>query len=102
MPGIHLRATVSADGQRVIWASNREGGAGGWDLWQATLQDKRWMEPQPLALNSAADDVDPFLSADGHWLYFASNRKDGHGGFDLYRAALRDDGGLVALRAWPR
>ena len=89
-----IRATLSADGQRIIWASNREGGAGGWDLWQATLQDKRWMEPQPLALNSAADEVDPFLSGDGRWLYFASNRKGGHGGFDLYRAAVAADGSL--------
>ncbi|MGE8227345.1 MAG: TolB family protein [Stenotrophomonas sp.] len=89
-----IRATLSADGQRIIWASNREGGAGGWDLWQATLRDKRWMDPQPLALNSAADEVDPFLSADGRWLYFASNRKGGHGGFDLYRAAVAADGSL--------
>lgn len=89
-----IRATLSADGQRIIWASNREGGAGGWDLWQATLQDKRWMDPQPLALNSTADDVDPFLSADGRWLYFASNRKGGQGGFDLYRAAVAADGSL--------
>ena len=89
-----IRATLSVDGQRIIWASNREGGAGGWDLWQATLQDKRWMDPQPLALNSAADEVDPFLSADGRWLYFASNRKGGHGGFDLYRAAVAADGSL--------
>ena len=89
-----IRATLSADGQRIIWASNREGGAGGWDLWQATLQDKRWMEPQPLAVNSAADEVDPFLSTDGRWLYFASNRKGGHGGFDLYRAAVAADGSL--------
>lgn len=89
-----IRATLSADGQRIIWASNRDGGAGGWDLWQATLQDKRWMEPQPLALNSTADEVDPFLSGDGRWLYFASNRKGGHGGFDLYRAAVAADGSL--------
>ena len=89
-----IRATLSADGQRIIWASNREGGAGGWDLWQATLQDKRWMDPQPLALNSAADEIDPFLSADGRWLYFASNRKGGQGGFDLYRAAVATDGSL--------
>ncbi len=91
-----LRGTVSADGRRILWASNREGGAGGWDLWQATLQDKRWMQPQPLSLNTAADEVDPFLSADGHWLYFASNRKGGRGGFDLYRAPLASNGDIGA------
>lgn len=89
-----LRATRSADGRRLVWASNRDGGAGGWDLWQATWQDARWSDPRPLPLDTAADEVDPFLDADGRWLYFASNRKGGHGGFDLYRAALRDDGGF--------
>lgn len=91
-----IRATLSGDGQRIIWASTRPGGAGGWDLWQARLQDKRWTDPQPLALNSSADELDPFLSNDGHWLYFASNRKGGHGGLDLYRAAVAADGSLGA------
>ncbi len=89
-----LRATRSADGRRLVWASNREGGAGGWDLWQATWQESRWTDARPLLLGTAADEVDPFLSADGRWLYFASNREGGHGGFDLYRAALLDDGGF--------
>lgn len=87
-----LRASLSADGRRIVWASNREGGAGGWDLWQARLQDQRWMDARPLPLNSAADEVDPLLSADGRWLYFASNRKGGRGGFDLYRAPVNADG----------
>lgn len=89
-----LRATRSADGRRLVWASNREGGAGGWDLWQATWQESRWTDARPLPLGTAADEVDPFLSADGRWLYFASNREGGRGGFDLYRAALLDDGGF--------
>ncbi|MEN5208331.1 TolB-like protein [Stenotrophomonas terrae] len=91
-----MRATLSTDGQRIIWASTRPGGAGGWDLWQAQLQDKRWTAPQPLALNSSADELDPFLSSDGQWLYFASNRKGGHGGLDLFRAAVAADGSLAA------
>ena len=89
-----LRATLSADGQRIIWASTREGGAGGWDLWQATLQDKRWVDARPLPINSTADERDPFLSADGNWLYFASNRKGGRGGLDLYRAPVAADGSI--------
>ena len=49
-----LRATRSADGRRLVWASNRDGGAGGWDLWQATWQDARWSDPRPLPLDTAA------------------------------------------------
>ena len=92
-----VRASVSADGQRIVWGStNRAGGAGGWDLWQARLQDKRWTDPQPLAINTPAKDFDPLLSADGKWLYFFSNRKGGRGGDDLYRAAVQADGGFGA------
>ena len=88
-----VRASISADGQRIVWGStNRAGGAGGWDLWQARLQDKRWSEPRPLSINSKAKDFDPLLSADGRWLYFFSNRAGGHGGDDLYRAAVLADG----------
>lgn len=88
-----VRASVSADGRHIVWGStDRAGGAGGWDLWQARLQDKRWSDPQPLAINSAANDFDPLLSADGKWLYFFSNRAGGQGGDDLYRAAVLADG----------
>ena len=88
-----VRASVGADGQRIVWGStDRAGGAGGWDLWQARLQDKRWSDPQPLAINSAANDFDPLLSADGKWLYFFSNREGGQGGDDLHRAAVLADG----------
>ncbi|QNP39534.1 TolB family protein [Lysobacter solisilvae (ex Woo and Kim 2020)] len=88
-----VRATVSPDGQRIVWGStDRAGGKGGWDLWQATLKQNRWQDPQPLAINTAANDFDPAFSADGRWLYFFSNREGGLGGDDLYRVAVRGDG----------
>lgn len=84
------RASVSPDGQWIVWASQgREGGAGGWDLWQAQRIDGRWQQPRPLDLGTPADEIDPMFSADGAWLYFASDRTGGMGGFDLYRAAHR-------------
>jgi len=89
------RASVSADGRRIVWASpDRAGGPGGGDLWQATLRDGRWIEPQPLPapINSPDADTDPFFSADVQWLYFASDRAGGHGGSDLYRAPVLADG----------
>lgn len=88
-----MRGTVSPDGQRMVWGSaDREGGSGGGDLWQATRKDGRWQDPAPLALNTRAKEFDPMFSADGRWLYFSSNRSDGHGGDDLYRAAVRGSG----------
>ncbi|MDL5364302.1 TolB-like protein [Xanthomonas sp. NCPPB 2654] len=89
------RASVSVDGQRIVWASaDRAGGPSGGDLWQATLRDGRWADAQPLPapLNTPGADTDPFFSADGRWLYFASDRAGGHGGGDLYRAPVLADG----------
>ena len=88
-PADEARATVAPDGRRIVWSSDREGG---WRLWQATLRDGRWTDPQPLALDGPAEDSDPFFSADGRWLYFASRREGGHGGRDLHRAAVNVDG----------
>lgn len=88
-----VRASVSPDGQRIVWGSTgREGGAGGRDLWQARLVDGRWQDARPLEINSAADDSDPVFSADGKWLYFFSSREGGRGGGDLYRAPVHGDG----------
>ena len=88
-----VRGSVSPDGQRIVWGStDREGGSGGWDLWQATLKDGRWQDAQPLAFNSKLNDFDPMFSSDGRWLYFFSNRNGGQGGDDLYRVAVQASG----------
>jgi hypothetical protein len=35
-PASEVRASVSADGRRIIWgSSDRSGGPGGWDLWRS-------------------------------------------------------------------
>lgn len=95
------QATISPDGQRIVWASDRAGGAGGWDLWQARLRDGRWQDPTPLAVNTGRDEVDPFFSHDGAWLYFASNRDSGRGGFDLYGVMIGADGSVGPVLAMP-
>lgn len=96
-PASELRASVGPDGNRIVWGSpDRDGGAGGWDLWQATLRDGRWRDPQPLPMNTPGKDFDPMFSADGRWLYFSSNRAGGFGGDDLYRVAVDRDGGFGA------
>lgn len=97
-PASEVRASISPDGQRIVWGStDRAGGAGGWDLWQATLKQGRWQDAQPLRVNSKANDFDPAFSADGRWLYFFSNREGGLGGDDLYRVAVRGEGGFGAV-----
>ena len=49
-PHGEVRASVSPDGRRIVWGSDRPGGPGGRDLWQATLIDGRWQNPEPLPI----------------------------------------------------
>lgn len=94
-----IRATVSPDGERIAWGStNRKGGPGGWDIWQATRRDGRWTDAEPVAIDTDANEFDPFFSADGRWLYFFSNRAGGQGGDDLFRAPVRADGSVGAAQ----
>jgi Tol biopolymer transport system component len=99
-PASEIRASVSPDGNRIVWGSpDRPGGPGGWDLWVARNEGGRWVDPEPASINSTANDFDPMFSADGRWVYFFSNRAGGAGGDDLYRAPVRDDGTFGAAES---
>lgn len=77
---------LSDDGQKLFFSSNRRGGYGGFDLYVCTLiKPNQWSKPKNLGpeVNTTANEEYPFLHVNGK-LYFASNRKDGMGGFDIY------------------
>lgn len=80
------RATLSADGQRIVFARR---GEAGWGLWEARVVDGRWQQAQALAVGVAGEARDPYFSRDGRWLLFAAGRE---GRLALYRAALGADG----------
>ncbi len=45
----------------------------------------KWSKPQAFQYNSDTYSIfDPSISADGQWLYFASNMPGGYGGTDIY------------------
>lgn len=95
------RPALSKDGLSLYFHSNRAGGLGRNDLWLARREclDCPWSPPVNLGavLNSAAaNEASPALSRDQHWLFFNSNRADGHGANDLYvshREHVHDDFG---------
>lgn len=87
--------SISANGEMLIFCSDRSGGYGGKDLWMSRLQaDKTWSEPVNMGpkINTALDDRAPFLHSDGRTLYFTSNGHPGFGGFDFYISRLDDEG----------
>ena len=67
------RMTLSGDGVRAVFASNRSGGHGGFDLYEVANDGETWFRPRNIgtAINSDAEEFDPALTPDGLTLYFA-------------------------------
>lgn len=80
-----LGASVSADGT-IVFASDRPGGVGGWDLYSAIPDGDDFGEPQPIAeLNSSVWEFNPAIDASGTTLIFTSiDREGGTGLGDLF------------------
>lgn len=74
----------------IIFSSRREGGQGGYDLWLTTLGDTAWTAPVNLGpeINSAYDEITPFLARDGKTLYLSSNRPESMGGLDVFSSVF--------------
>ena len=77
----------------LLFASAREGGYGGMDLYVSARRNGRWSAPENLGpgVNTAYDERAPFLAADGRTLFYSSNRVDlSVGGFDVLRSRFDD------------
>ncbi|MBM3978543.1 MAG: hypothetical protein FJ299_16340, partial [Planctomycetes bacterium] len=86
-------APAWAEGE--LWfASDRDGGAGGLDLWRARKGRRQWEDLAPLtALNGPHEDTDPAPARAGGECVFASNRpRDGEqaGDYELWFARALD------------
>jgi hypothetical protein len=72
----------------LVFASNRPGGFGGYDLWYSRYLNGSWSSPVNLGekINSAYDEFRPvkFELIGYELMIFSSNRPEGKGGFDLY------------------
>jgi len=84
-------AAVSPDGTTLFFASNREGGFGGLDLYMVQMNDKGfWGKPTNLGdvINTPEDDEGPFMDFDGVTLYFSSRAHKGMGGYDIFKTVF--------------
>lgn len=87
--------SLSADGNLLLFASDRPGGQGGIDIWACRRsRNGKWGKPVNLgpAINTPGNDQCPFLHADGRSFYFCSDGRPGMGGNDLYYVRLGEDG----------
>ncbi|MBU6119909.1 OmpA family protein [Hymenobacter sp. PAMC29290] len=89
-------ATYTPDGKTMVFARSNDGSKKGYlsvDLWISYLKAGAWSEPVLANINDrTADDFAPAFGPDGTTLYFASGRKGGQGGNDLYKATLGPNG----------
>ena len=76
---------LSADGERIYFASDMPGGYGGADLWYCERSEAGWLPPVNLgaAINSRGNESYPFVNGDGV-LYFASDGWPGFGKKDIF------------------
>ncbi|GMQ28681.1 hypothetical protein [Algoriphagus confluentis] len=77
-------------GDLLVFASDRPGGYGGYDLYYSQKTANGWTDPVNFGsnINSASDEYRPIVSDhldfSNRLMIFSSNRSGGMGGFDLY------------------
>lgn len=77
---------LSSNGKDLYFASDRDGGLGGFDLYVCHRTGDSWSEPENLGdpVNTPGNEITPFLHNQS--LVFASDWHVGFGGFDLFKA----------------
>jgi peptidoglycan-associated lipoprotein len=90
--------SLSQDGSKIYFVSNRPGGFGGNDIWMAEkVGEGKWGEAKNLGpqINTAGNEIFPFIRDNGE-LYFSSDSHVGLGGLDIFKATpLEKDGWKV-------
>ncbi|PPK84658.1 outer membrane protein OmpA-like peptidoglycan-associated protein [Neolewinella xylanilytica] len=98
-PTVNTRASesqpsLSQDGSLLFFASNREGGLGGDDIYVSGRRpDGQWSRPINLGktVNTNGNDRYPFWAADNKTLYFTSTGWPGMGGADLFMTSVDEN-----------
>jgi hypothetical protein len=78
---------VTPDGLAIIWASNRGGTAGSYDLWLATRETTNDAFRKAINLAEINDEfaaTDPWISPDLRHIYFAGDKS---GNLEIYEAS---------------
>lgn len=81
-------ASISADGKKLFFTSNRIGGKGDLDIYVSELDGNgEWGKAYNLGsvINTPGTEDSPFLHPDGVTLYFSSNGHQGLGNNDIFK-----------------
>lgn len=86
---------LSPDKRVLYFSSNRPGGYGGRDLYMSVRQPNgRWGQAVNMgpSVNSAGDELAPFIHADNQTLFYTSDGLPGYGNSDLFVLRKNDKG----------
>ena len=87
--------SISADGKTLYFASSRENGKGGMDIWKCIMNENgSFGNPINLgdSINTRYNEMSPFIHPDNQTLYFSSDGMLGMGGKDIYFSRKNKDG----------
>lgn len=92
----HLEASAcfSADGDEIIFSSNRPGGFGGKDLYRVRkFMNGKYSLPFNLgpAVNTGEDEDAPFIDKRDNALYFSSKGHNSIGEYDIFKSPFNND-----------
>ncbi|WP_319228706.1 OmpA family protein [Draconibacterium orientale] len=97
--------SLSSDNRYLYFSSNRPGGKGQKDIWRIAFNgfaesgEPQWGKPENMdALNTSGDEISPFIHANNHNFYFASDTHVGMGGLDLFTAEINENGKVENLK----
>jgi hypothetical protein len=81
----YTHPALSADGETIVFASNRTGTVGGMDLFVCKNNGGTWSAPVNLGetINTKSNELYPFLDSENN-LYFSSDGLQGSGGYDIF------------------
>jgi len=85
---------IFPDGLHLLFSSNRPGGQGGMDLWVSAYdRTEGWMSPVNMGpkINTAGNEMAPYVSVDGTKLYYSTDGKSGMGGLDIFITDIHID-----------
>jgi len=88
-------ASVSADGNSIYFTQwQKVNGRTVSAIYVIKKNNGNWLGPELLERvnNHISSSKQPFCTADGKYLFFASDRPGGSGGFDIWYAPLQQDG----------
>lgn len=81
---------ITPDEKTIYFSSKGHNSMGGYDIFVSEYKYDSWTEPVNfgLPINSPNDELFMSILMNGRDAYFATIRKEGHGGFDIYHAII--------------